>query len=406
MKNEYHNLIVEKSSDVEIGQFNDSDEYIITHKLLGNRIIVNQKTIDLINLVDGKTTLQNIVLKFNNKYPLSKVSIDTAYKLLYEKLGKQGTIINKNLELKKNEIASYLSLSFTLTNKKVLNHFIKIIEPLFCFRFFYGILAFSLSAVLIIVILNFSKLIRSLDSISPSLWAIYVLVGGGILFLHELGHATACKKLGAEPGSIGFGFYMLSPVMFADVSEIWKLKRKERLYVNFAGLYIEILIALVLAIIYLFTEEISLIILCSMVLLSFLLNLNPLLRYDGYWILSDLTNTPNLRKVSIQKLNLFISSIFRKSKTDFSTKDLFLIVYSIVSLVFIFMFLAFIFVRDPNSLFSFPKNIFSYGKEIVNDGKSIVLSDLTQFILPFLFYYVVIKFIIVSIIKYAWQQKI
>ena len=221
---------------------------------------------------------------------------------------------------------------------------------------------------------------------------MYILISGVILFLHEFGHATACKKLGAEPGNIGFGFYLLSPVMFADVSDIWKLKSKERNYVNFSGLYVEILIALILSIIYLFfIKDISLLIINSIILFSFLLNLNPFLRYDGYWILSDSINTPNLRKVSMQKLTSFFSFIFKKNKMIFTVKDIFLIIYAFISVVFIFLFLTFIIIKDPNSLLTFPLNLYSYINEVITNNRSFFLSDMSQFILPFLFYFIVLK---------------
>lgn len=213
------------------------------------------------------------------------------------------------------------------------------------------------------------------------------MISGGILFLHEFGHASACKKLGAEPGNIGFGFYLLSPVMFADVSDVWKLNSKERNYVNFAGLYVEILIALILSIIYLFfIKDISLLIINSIILFSFIVNLNPFLRYDGYWILSDSINTPNLRKVSMQKLNSFISSIFKKNKFIFTVKDTFLIIYGFISMVFIFVFLAFILITDPNSLLSFPYDLYTYIETTIKNDNIFIVSDLSQFILPFLFY--------------------
>tara|TARA_R110000868_G_scaffold410581_1_gene699151 strand:- start:2001 stop:3242 length:1242 start_codon:yes stop_codon:yes gene_type:complete len=395
MNQEYYNLIVKKSNEIEIGQFNNSQDYIITHKRLGNRIVVNQKTLDILNLIDDKTRLIDIISKFNDNNSSSKLDVNTAYKLLYERLGKQGVIINENSALKQKDIASYLSLSFTLVNRKALNFFIKIISPFISFKYFYKILFFSLAVVLFTVLSNLSKLTENINNMTPSHWLLYILISGVILFLHEFGHASACKKLGAEPGNIGFGFYVLSPVMFADVSDIWKLKSKERNYVNFSGLYVEILIALILSIIYLFFfKAISLLIINSIILFSFLLNLNPFLRYDGYWILSDSMNIPNLRKVSMQKLASFISSVLKKNKFIFTIKDLFLIIYAFISIVFIFIFLGFILIKDPNSLLSFPLDFYLYLKAIFKNEKSFLLFDLTQFILPFLFYFIVSKFVV------------
>jgi len=348
----------------------------------------------MLNLVDGKTKLIDIISKFNFNNS-AKLDIETAYALLYNKLGKHGVIINENIVLEKKKTANYLSLSFTLVDEKALDFFIKIISPIIIFKHFYKILFFSLLVVSYTVFSNLSKLTDNVDNITLSNWILYFLISGGILFLHEFGHAAACKKLGAKPGNIGFGFYLLSPVMFADVSDIWKLKSKERNYVNFAGLYVEIIIALLISMTYLFfIKDNSLLILCSIILFSFIVNLNPFLRYDGYWILSDTINTPNLRKVSMIKLKSFINSIFKRSRYNITIKDAFLIIYALISFIFIFIFLAFILIKDPNSLLTFPLDIFSYIVIVIGGEKSFLLTDLTQFILPFLFYFIVIKFAI------------
>lgn len=395
MNQEYHNLIVEKHNKIEIKKFDDTEDYIITNLELGNRVIVNQKTMDLLNLVDNKTPLIDIVTKYNQNSISTKIDIDTAYVLLYDKLARQGIILNENIIVKKKEIASYLTLSFTLINKKALNFFIALISPLISFKYFYKILFISLIIVTFTLVSNYTKLTQAIDHITLGQWLIYILIIGAILFLHEFGHASACKKLGAEPGNIGFGFYLLSPVMFADVSDIWKLSSKERNYVNFSGLYIEILLAMVLSLIFHFiTADVSILIINSFILFNFVLNLNPFLRYDGYWILSDSIKTPNLRRVSIQKLNSFVSSIFNRNNFSFTKKDVFLIIYAFISMVAIFLFLGYILIRDPNSLFSFPVDAYNYTSQLVNNKILFQLSDLTKFILPLLFYLILGKFIV------------
>jgi putative peptide zinc metalloprotease protein len=404
MNQEYNNFIVKKSDEIEIDQFNNSNDFIVTHKTLGNRVVINKKTLDILNLIDGKTKLVDVISKFNINYS-SKIDIETAHDLLYNKLGKQGIIVNENILLEKKKPASYLSLSFTLVNEKVLHFFIKIISPFIIFKHFYKILFFSLSVVSYTVFSNLSKLTQSVDNITLSNWVIYFLISGGILFLHEFGHAAACKKLGAKPGNIGFGFYLLSPVMFADVSDIWKLKSKQRNYVNFAGLYIEIIVAFVLSITYIFfIKDLSILIICATILFSFIVNLNPFLRYDGYWIMSDSINTPNLRKVSMEKLKLYTNSLLKKRKLLFTKKDFFLMIYAFISVVFIFVFLAFILIKDPNSLLSFPLDIYSYIEGVFKNKKPFLLSDLTEFILPLLFYFIVIKFASACVWKFFTKK--
>ena len=143
-----------------------------------------------------------------------------------------------------------------------------------------------------------------------SIWqgneGVWLVVAYGIYFTvfvcHELGHASATARFKLVPGDIGFGFYLVFPVFFADVSVIWALSRMKRIIVNLGGIYFQLLlnglfVALAYSVpaTYLFLSPI--IILNSLVMLH---SLNPFLRYDGYWIYSDLFNLPNLRTQSMR----------------------------------------------------------------------------------------------------------
>ena len=52
---------------------------------------------------------------------------------------------------------------------------------------------------------------------------------------HELGHASACKHFGIRHGGIGFGLYLNFPVLYTDVTEVWRLRRADRCIVNLGG---------------------------------------------------------------------------------------------------------------------------------------------------------------------------
>ena len=114
-------------------------------------------------------------------------------------------------------------------------------------------------------------------------------------FIHELGHASACRYYELEHGGIGFGLYLNFPVFYTDVSSIWKLSRKKRLLVNFAGVYFQLILLIPILLIYFFTFNSSLKYFIYIINFNFLLTLNPFLKFDGYWIVSDLLGVPNLR---------------------------------------------------------------------------------------------------------------
>lgn len=115
---------------------------------------------------------------------------------------------------------------------------------------------------------------------------------------HEIGHAAACKYFRLKYGGIGFGLYLNFPVLYTDVTEVWKLDRWKRCVVNLSGVYFQCLFLLILLILFLMTQGDMARYLVLTVNLGFLLTLNPFFKFDGYWLASDLLGVPNLRKRS------------------------------------------------------------------------------------------------------------
>ena len=122
----------------------------------------------------------------------------------------------------------------------------------------------------------------------------------GVKVLHELGHALACKHFGGECHELGVMFVILMPLLYCNVSDAWMFRRRwRRVAVSLAGVVVELAIASVAAIAWAVTETgpfnsicRSLMIVCSVNTL--LVNGNPLLRFDGYFVLADLVGMPNL----------------------------------------------------------------------------------------------------------------
>jgi len=128
--------------------------------------------------------------------------------------------------------------------------------------------------------------------------------------LHELGHGFACKKFGRDSHSggevhtVGIMFLVLVPVPYVDASSAWALRSKwQRAVVGAGGMYVELAVAAVAAIVWTQTSAgaINAIAYNAMFIASvstLLFNGNPLLRFDGYYILSDLVEIPNLAQRS------------------------------------------------------------------------------------------------------------
>ena len=128
-----------------------------------------------------------------------------------------------------------------------------------------------------------------------------MLALAGIKVLHELGHALACRRFGGECHEIGVMLLVFTPCLYCNVSDSWMLPSKwQRMAIAAAGMYVELILASVCTFLWWFSQPglfnslcLNTMLICS--LGTLLLNGNPLLRYDGYFILSDLVEVPNLR---------------------------------------------------------------------------------------------------------------
>ncbi|MGA9748569.1 MAG: MinD/ParA family protein, partial [Nocardioides sp.] len=119
-----------------------------------------------------------------------------------------------------------------------------------------------------------------------------LLTLGGIV--HELGHATACRYGGAQPGEIGFGVYIVFPAFYTDVTDSYRLPRTGRVRTDLGGLYFNVLCVLALAAAYAVSGT-GLFLLTALVMhVQMLQQLIPIVRFDGYYLLSDLAGVPDL----------------------------------------------------------------------------------------------------------------
>ncbi len=188
----------------------------------------------------------------------------------------------------------------------------------------FGPIGFALLAILAATGIYFitqrgwDELIRASDPQSMLRTENLLWLYGGyavIKLVHELGHAFACKhfgrdsRAGGEVHTIGLMLLVFMPVPYVDASSSWAFRSKwQRAIVAGAGIYIEIAIASIAAVVWASTPQGSLasdlshnlIFLASVSTLLF--NGNPLLRYDGYYILSDVLEIPNLAMQSKQYL--------------------------------------------------------------------------------------------------------
>lgn len=122
---------------------------------------------------------------------------------------------------------------------------------------------------------------------------------------HEIGHATACRYSGARPGTIGCGIYLVWPAFYTDITDSYRLDRLGRLRTDLGGVYFNGLSLLVLVGAYLETGYPPLLVAVLAINLEVVQQLLPTLRFDGYYIVSDLVGVPDLFR--------FIGPILRRT---------------------------------------------------------------------------------------------
>jgi putative peptide zinc metalloprotease protein len=380
MDNEVRYTSPELSEDIEFNVLSKG-EYILSNVKHRHYVKVNQSTYDLLALVDGKKDVNEICASYNQKYDQS-ITGDILGKLLYKELAKYGVLKGHDHQIKEYQKPSYLKLSFVIINPKSLSKVTRLFYFLFNRKLAILLIPICIAIVGVLLFQNI-ELYKSFN-LQQSLIYFFIVMIASVTF-HEIGHATSASYFGAKHGGIGAGFYLFSPVYYADVTDIWRLKKWQRIVVNLSGIYFELIFCSILAIISVLSGNYVLLIISITVCLHTLVNLNPFLRSDGYWVVSDLTNKPNLLHHSISKTK-DLYNILRGHKIKWKAMDVFLFLYGIISYGLIGVFLYFVLFKNHNAVLNFPNNLITFVRGVFNADSEINLVKYVELVIPLIFY--------------------
>ena len=289
--------------------------------------------IRILNMLNGNTSLRLIKETLEGENPEREFRIQeienligTFHKqgLIISEMTGQGPVLLKNRrkEIKKKVLGSFasvLSLKFPGIDPE---RFLSWLYPKVRFLFhpiaFLVFMALSVAA-LSLVLVNLHEFQSRLPDFQYFFGAQNLIQMGVVLIgtklLHELGHGIFCKHYKGECHEIGFMLLVMMPAMYCNTSDSWILKNKwHRMAIGAAGIYVELILAAVATIVWWYTHPgwihyaaLNIMFLCSVSTILF--NGNPLLRYDGYYILSDFLEIPNLsqksRSALISKLRVW-----------------------------------------------------------------------------------------------------
>lgn len=146
-------------------------------------------------------------------------------------------------------------------------------------------------------------------------WVFFLGLLFGVSVWHELGHGFACKRYGGEVHDIGFMIFYLQPAFYCGVDDSYIFpKQSHRLAATFGGPYFELMLCSLAAAVWLTTPAewwihgFALTMVFFTGLSVILMNVNPLIKLDGYYVLMDWLDVPDLREESFE----YIGDLFKK----------------------------------------------------------------------------------------------
>lgn len=243
------------------------------------------------------------------------------------------------------KITGFLFLRIPLISPEtILNRTMKFFMPLFTrWAFLVWLGGMLLSSVVVYARWNeFWNPVATIQITSnlPVLWTLLV----GLKVVHEFGHAYACRKFGGYVPEMGIFLIVFTPSAYIDASASWGFpKRMHRVIVALAGMYFESIIAMLALAVWCLTTPGPLhstaqyaVLLSTAITLGF--NANPLMKYDGYFVLSDLLGMPNLRADSQSALksllNRVVFGIKQKPSRYTTLRQLMLVAYGIACSIY------------------------------------------------------------------------
>ncbi len=285
----------------------------------------------LLQQFDGKLTLQEVKKAFEKKYRPQTISIEDLTRFVAQ-LHEAGIIqIDTNEQAKvlirrrkKNRwrkvwafLANILFIKIPIIDPERL---LTRMYPYFRWIFTRTFVTISVSSMLMAIVLVASQWKTFYDKLPDfqsffnwwtimSFWVCLAVVK----IIHEFGHGLTAKHFGGEVHEMGILFLVLTPALYCDVTDSWLLPNKwRRIWISAAGIYVECFLASIATFVWWYSTPgllnslaMATMFICSVNTIMF--NANPLLRYDGYYVMADWLEIPNLRIKSCAILRLLDS---------------------------------------------------------------------------------------------------
>lgn len=177
------------------------------------------------------------------------------------------------------------------------------ITDLFFTRTFAGLILGLLAVDLYLLMRDWHSFSESFLRLLTPQGAVYYAVALSFAkVIHELGHAYAAKRYGVRVPAMGVAFMVLWPFLYTDVGETWKLAdRRKQLLIASAGMLAELTLAVIATFLWAISPEgvaknVLFVLATSSWVMTLAINASPFMRFDGYFVLSDALDFPNLHE--------------------------------------------------------------------------------------------------------------
>lgn len=221
----------------------------------------------------------------------------------------ESRLLERSFAKKKKPVANRVSELFFLKiplwdPDPFLTRYKSVVDFVFSPKVLWGVAALMLSA-LIVFALNADRAFAQGGGIlqPANLFALFMATFVTHIF-HEMAHAALCKKLGGDVRNMGVMLLLFAPLPYADVTASWLMRNaNHRAAIGAAGMFSDMAFCSLATWIWAFSppgaiNELALNVMFTTAVYTFVFNINPLMRFDGYYILSDLLRIPNLHQVS------------------------------------------------------------------------------------------------------------
>jgi putative peptide zinc metalloprotease protein len=183
-----------------------------------------------------------------------------------------------------------------------------------------------IALAVVVFIQNVERLEHALANLFSFHNAVLMIVTTFVIkSIHELGHGLTCKHFGGEVHEVGAMMLVFQPYFFVNVSDSWTMpNRMHRIWVSFAGIYVELIFAALATFFWAMVQPgalrdflFNVIFIASVSTIVF--NANPLMRFDGYYIMMDALEVPNLQAKSRALITSHVKRlVFGNAGTDFA----------------------------------------------------------------------------------------